>query len=169
MNFKLGELFCGPGGIGYAAVNTKAVSNNGTEYSISHAWATDYDKDTCQTYIKNICPDSPESVICNDIRKLDFNRLAKISEIDGLAFGFPCNDFSMVGKQKGIDGTFGPLYSYGVQALKKFQPRWFLAENVGGLRNSNEGNTFNIILKELKEACYNITYNYLQLLTAKPI
>jgi DNA (cytosine-5)-methyltransferase 1 len=160
MNFRLGELFCGPGGIGYAAVNTKAISNEGIEYSISHAWATDYDKDTCQTYTKNICPDSPESVICSDIRKLDFNRLEKISEIDGLAFGFPCNDFSMVGKQKGIEGTFGPLYSYGVQALKKFQPRWFLAENVGGLRNSNEGNTFNIILKELKEAGYNITPHY---------
>ena len=157
MNFKLGELFCGPGGIGYAAVNAESILNNGTEYSISHAWATDYDKDTCQTYTANICPDNPKSVICADIRKLDFNKLAKISAIDALAFGFPCNDFSLVGKQKGINGTFGPLYSYGVKALKEFQPRWFLAENVGGLKNSNDGNTFSLILKELKEAGYNVT------------
>lgn len=97
MNFKLGELFCGPGGIGYAAVNAKVVSNNGCDYSISHAWATDYDKDTCQTYTKNICPDSPESVICKDIRNLNFKKLAKINE---LVFGSFCKNFNMSGNER---------------------------------------------------------------------
>lgn len=157
MKFRLGELFSGPGGIGYAATVAKAVAENGEEFTIEHAWATDYDKDTCNTFAKNICNGKSNSVICKDIRKLDFKKLQDISSIDGLAFGFPCNDFSMVGEQKGINGTFGPLYSYGVKALKKFQPMWFLAENVGGLRNSNEGNAFKIILKELEDSGYTIT------------
>jgi DNA (cytosine-5)-methyltransferase 1 len=153
--FRFGELFCGPGGLGLAAKSVSVVSKN-VKYSIQHAWATDYDKDTCNTYRNNICPDDPESVVCKDIRKLNFSKLKDISDIDGLAFGFPCNDFSVVGEQKGINGVYGPLYSYGVNALRYFSPKWFLAENVGGLRNSNEGTAFAIILKELFESGYSI-------------
>lgn len=154
MIFRFGELFCGPGGLAWAA--KRAAILNGSEHSIEHAWATDYDKDTCETYRTNICPDNPATVVCKDIRKLDYAKLKKISGVDAIAFGFPCNDFSVVGEQKGIDGVFGPLYSYGVKALKIFQPKWFLAENVGGLKNSNEGSAFKIILKELFDAGYSV-------------
>lgn len=154
VNFRLGELFCGPGGIALGAINSRFEADD-TEYKISHAWATDYDRDTCDTYRKNICPNK-KSVVCADIRKLDFQKLEAISAIDGLAFGFPCNDFSVVGQQKGIDGVYGPLYSYGVEALNKFQPKWFLAENVGGLRNSNEGSAFSKILEDLNNSGYSI-------------
>ena len=54
--------------------------------------------------------------------------MSKLAPIDALAFGFPCNDYSVVGEQKGMDGIYGPLYSYGVKALKRFKPQWFLAE-----------------------------------------
>ena len=155
MIFKFGELFCGPGGIGLAAKLVE-VSNSNEIFKIEHAWSTDYDKDSCNTYRKNICPDNPKSVICKDIRKLDLKTLREISEIDGLGFGFPCNDFSVVGEQKGINGVYGPLYSYGVKALRYFQPSWFLAENVGGLRNANEGKSFGIILNEFFEAGYSV-------------
>ncbi len=47
INFRLGELFCGPGGIALGAKLAR-VKNESAEYSISHAWATDYDKDTCE-------------------------------------------------------------------------------------------------------------------------
>lgn len=156
ITYRLGELFSGPGGIALGAKSAK-LEANGYSYSISHAWATDYDKDTCETYRTNICPENPKSVVCKDIRKLDLEKLAEISSIDGLAFGFPCNDFSVVGKQKGIDGVFGPLYAYGVKTLKIFKPQWFLAENVGGLRNSNDGKTFDKMLDELRNAGYNVT------------
>ena len=56
-----------------------------------------------------------------------------------------------------MDGTFGPLYSYGVKALKLFKPMWFLAENVGGLRSANEGKALTKILNELRDAGYTIT------------
>ena len=153
MIFKLGELFCGPGGIGYAAKS--AAITDKPEFRIIHAWANDYDQDTCLTYQTNIAKDS-SSVICKDIRRLDIPALRTISDIDALAFGFPCNDFSVVGEQKGFDGEYGPLYSYGIKTLKEFQPRWFLAENVGGLRNSNDGKAFGKILNEMHEAGYSV-------------
>lgn len=151
MIFRLGELFCGPGGIAWGAVNAE-IDN--PEYRIIHEWANDYDKDTCETYKTNICPDNPDSVVHEDVRQLDMSRLG---EIDALAFGFPCNDYSVVGEQKGMDGVYGPLYSYGVKALTHFKPMWFLAENVGGLRNANEGGAFTKILDELRGAGYKIT------------
>jgi DNA (cytosine-5)-methyltransferase 1 len=155
MEFRLGELFCGPGGIGYAA---KTARIKGSDFKITHAWANDYDEDTCNTYKANIATNATkkETVICKDIRKLDFDKLKKISDIDALAFGFPCNDFSVVGEKKGMDGVYGPLYSYGVNALKIFQPKWFLAENVGGLRNANDGKAFSVIINDMFSAGYSI-------------
>lgn len=153
MDYKLGELFCGPGGIALAALNSK-LNINDSKFRIVHEWATDYDKDTCETYRFNICPNKKNSVICRDIRKLD---LSQLTPIDALAFGFPCNDFSMVGEQKGIDGVYGPLYLYGVKVLQMYQPLWFIAENVGGLKSSNDGKAFEIILKELDQSGYSLT------------
>ena len=153
--FKLGELFCGPGGIGIGSKNL-SVQKNGIKYQIKHAWATDYHKDSCKTYAKNIFPNNLDRVICEDIRELNFDRLKKISDIDALTFGFPCNDFSLVGEQKGINGKFGPLYSYCTSALEYFQPKWFIAENVGGLKSSNNSAAFKLIMKSFKKAA--ITY-----------
>jgi DNA (cytosine-5)-methyltransferase 1 len=152
MVFKMGELFCGPGGIGCAAMNA-CIGHAGLR--IEHAWATDYDPDACRTYEKNIAKKTG-TVICADIRELDYSILESISSIDGLSFGFPCNDFSVVGEQKGIHGTYGPLYTYGVKALKRFQPKWFLAENVGGLGSSNEGKTLGVILQAFFDAGYSV-------------
>lgn len=155
MNFRLGELFCGPGGIAVGAKNATLV-HNGEVFSVKHEWANDYDKDTCETYARNICPDNIGSVICEDVRKLDIGNL---TAIDGFAFGFPCNDFSIVGEQKGFGGNFGALYSYGVKVINKFQPKFFVAENVGGLRNSNDGNAFQTIIDALMAEGYNVVAN----------
>ena len=146
--FKLGELFCGPGGIALGALSAD-IGLEGSK--IVHAWANDYDNDTCETYRQNICPNDPNSVVCCDVHNLD---MSKLSDIDALAFGFPCNDFSLVGEQKGVNGTFGGLYKYGINALKIFKPQWFLAENVRGLRSANKGSAFNIIMDEMKQAGY---------------
>lgn len=151
MPYKLGELFCGPGGIAWGALNAD-IRN--PEYTITHQWANDYDADTCETYRTNICPNVPNSVFHEDINKFD---MTKLNTIDALAFGFPCNDYSVVGEQRGMEGVYGPLYSYGVKALKLFRPQWFLAENVGGLRNANDGEAFTKILSELRDAGYRLT------------
>lgn len=161
ITFKLGELFCGPGGLACGARMAGSVRKNNDVFSIQHAWATDYDESTCRTYAHNICGDeSAESVVCADVRKLELKKLSEISAIDGFAFGFPCNDFSQVGEQKGVKGTFGPLYQYGVQILKMCQPKWFLAENVGGLQSANEGKAFDTILKAMFDAGYDLYPHY---------
>ena len=152
MKYRLGELFCGPGGLAYGAMT--ADIGNGDK--IVHAWANDFDQDTVDTYINNICPDAPETVYCADVRKFD---LTQLGPIDALAFGFPCNDFSLVGEQKGFDGEYGPLYTYGVKALKIYKPKWFLAENVGGIKSANEGRAFKKILHDMKAAGYTIVPN----------
>lgn len=151
MPFRLGELFCGPGGIAWGAIHAD-IGN--PEFTILHQWSNDFDESTCETYRRNICPDEPNTVYCGDVRTLDMDQLAPI---DALAFGFPCNDYSVVGEQRGMDGEYGPLYSYGVRALRRFRPQWFVAENVGGLRSANDGTAFKRILAELRDAGYVIT------------
>lgn len=153
---RLGELFCGPGGLAVGALGARA---DGSPLRFVHQWATDYDRDTCDTYVRNLCPDAPHSVVCEDVRKLDVGRLEALGGIDCLAFGFPCNDFSVVGEQKGFDGSFGPLYSYGVKVLERFRPRCFVAENVGGLKSANDGTAIKTILDAMTAAGYKICPN----------
>lgn len=150
--FRMGEFFCGPGGLACGALSARIECDG---FRITHAWANDYDAQTCATYRENICHEEPETVICGDVRKLDLDD-KRLTAIDGFAFGFPCNDFSVVGEHKGIDGNYGPLYQYGVAVLKKFRPRWFVAENVGGLASANEGAAFKKILASMKDAGYRI-------------
>lgn len=158
--YKIGELFCGPGGIALGAEIANKTNKKFTKSEISHAWAVDYHKDTINTYLKNINGATSSSVICEDVRNITLEQLKSISKkIDGFAYGFPCNDFSLVGEQKGIKGDFGPLYSYGLPILNEFKPKFFIAENVVGIKSSNDGNTLIKIIKDLSlsGSGYNVT------------
>ena len=143
-------MYCGPGGIGLAAKNTK-ITHKGLKYEFRHIWATDNHYDTCVTYQKNI-PNKNETdlkVICKDIQKIDIKSLPYV---DGFLYGFPCNDFSLVGESRGLQGKYGPLYSYGVRYVEYNNPKFVVAENVSGISSSNSGYAFNKILKELEKA-----------------
>lgn len=151
--FRLGELFCGPGGLACGALRSKSADG---KFTIEHAWSNDYDRDTCLTYIVNICPDNPDSVYFGDVRKLDIPKLGKI---DAFAYGFPCNSFSNVGEHQGIaNEKFGQLYWYGVEVLRQYKPKWFIAENVSGIRSAGSGD-FQTILKDLRESGYKLNVN----------
>ncbi|MBE6763182.1 MAG: DNA cytosine methyltransferase [Ruminococcaceae bacterium] len=151
--FKLGELFCGPGGIACGALRSKSADG---KFSVEHTWANDYDADTCETYRANICPDSPETVYCGDVRELDIKALGPI---DAFCYGFPCNSFSNVGEHKGLENEkFGQLYWYGIEVLKTYQPKWFIAENVSGIRSAGSGD-FEIILNDMRAAGYKLNVN----------
>lgn len=143
--YMMGELFSGPGGIAWGA--HRAAEDAGVD--LRHAWANDYDASTCDTYRANIKGATPESVRCADVRALD---VTKLKSIEGFAFGFPCNDYSLVGESKGLSGEFGPLYQRGVDVLDHHAPSWFVAENVTGLKSSNGGNDFRHILAALRQA-----------------
>ena len=151
--FRMGELFCGAGGLALGAINASIDSPN---YKIIHQWASDIDTFACRTYAKNICPTNRRSVICKDVRELNINSLTQYGEIDCFAFGFPCNDFSLVGKQKGTKGKYGQLYKYGVEVLNLFKPKFFVAENVSGLSSANNGSDFQKILKDFKKCGYKL-------------
>ena len=145
----MGELFCGPGGLGLAAqLATQDFQDK--VFGIEHAWATDKDPAACNTYQNWFFPTDPDRVVNADISEEGlFARLKEKSQVDAMSFGFPCNDFSIVGERKGTNGDYGPLYSYCVKALDTFNPIWFLAENVRGLHQANNADTFQIILREL--------------------
>lgn len=153
--FRYGELFCGPGGLALGAMRAR-IRSKGRIFSMQHEWASDYDRDSCDTYIRNICPNRPASVICTDVKGLEIESLG---HIDAFAYGFPCNDFSHVGERKGFNGTFGPLYTYGVKVLAYYKPVFFVAENVSGIASANNGYALRKILSDLANAgpCYNLT------------
>jgi DNA (cytosine-5)-methyltransferase 1 len=146
--FRFGELFCGPGGLALGAVSSEA-ENAEEIFRCRHTWANDYSPSACETYRRNICPDTPENVFCADVRDIN---LYNLSPIDAFAYGFPCNDFSLVGKQKGFNGAFGSLYAYGVEIINHFTPAFFVAENVEGLASTNNGKVFERILGDLESA-----------------
>lgn len=160
--FRVGELYSGPGGVGMGAAQAEVIKD-GRLYTTAPAWVNDFDKDSCETWKRNVLHhyrsykghEGECDIIHGDVRQIDIDGLA---DVDGLMFGFPCNDFSIVGEHKGFDGEYGPLYSYGVKVLRKQnQPKWFLAENVGGITSSNEGFAFEKILSDLEESGYTIT------------
>lgn len=171
--YRMAELFCGPGGLGLGAMK---ASEKFSDQKILPSWANDIHEETCETYAHNIHKGKGEilytpvdssdfknnenhgAVICGPVEELDFRQTPSF---EGLSFGFPCNDFSIVGEQKGTDGEYGPLYTYGVKALESHGPAWFVAENVGGLSSANEGKAFGKILSDLENAHtgYNLTVN----------
>ena len=151
--FRIGELFSGAGGMTLAAHTAKYK-----HYGFDHVWANDLDADACRTLESNI----PifNKVICGDVDRLDISDLCPI---DGLAFGFPCNDFSVIGGRHGIAGQYGGLYIWGVKTLEIKQPLFFVAENVGGVKSSGGKRDFFVILSALRGAGYNIfphTYRF---------
>ena len=119
VNLKdVGELFCGAGGMGFGFKQAGFVAR----------WGVEIDEDACSTYEANVAKS-----ICSKVEDVDFKLLSPVA---GLAFGFPCNDFSLVGERKGTLGYFGGLYKEAIRALNEVRPFWFIAENVPGLMSS---------------------------------
>ena len=146
--FKMGELFCGPGGLAVGAKRA-SVEAAGKTWKINPEWASDADYDTCATYAHNIHKGHEDRVHYTRVEDLKFNTLPKI---DAFAFGFPCNDYSAVGERKGVDGDYGGLYRYGVKGIKHFEPKFFIAENVQGLTHKGHRDTLDKMLKEFETA-----------------
>lgn len=155
IKYRMAELFCGPGGLALGAKEA-CISVGLVNYKIKPMWANDIDPDSCNTYARNIHGGNKSSVVCAPVKDINFY---DIPEFDALAFGFPCNDFSVVGEQKGVDGSYGALYTFGVKAINIHRPKWFIAENVSGIQSANNGKAFQKILNDLEISGngYNIT------------
>ena len=102
-----------------------------------------------------------------DITQIDETKLAK--DIDLITYGFPCQDISLAGNQKGLTDEEGNKTRSGlvwdaIRIIRETQPKVAIAENVKNLVSKKFTKEFEAILKELDEAGYN---NYWKVLNAK--
>lgn len=142
----------------------KALEKLGVEYEL--IGYSEIDKYASKAYalIHNV----PESKNLGDISKIDTSTL-NISDLDLLTYGFPCQDISSAGKQKGLfnsDGTKtrSGLFFEALRIIEDLKPKYAVAENVKNLTSNKFRKQFDIILKSLEEAGYN---NYYQVLNSK--
>ena len=154
---KLLSLFSGIGAF------EKALDRLKTSYEL--VGFSEIDKYAVKSYcaIHNV----PESLNLGDITKIDEKSLPQ--GIDLITYGFPCQDISLAGKQKGLfneDGTQtrSGLFFEALRIIEATQPRVAIAENVKNLTSKRFKEQFEIVLESLEEAGYN---NYWQILNAK--
>ena len=142
--FTFIDLFAGIGGFRIAA------ESNGGKCVFSSEW----DKNSCKTYSTNHC-DIPQG----DITKiLETN----IPDHDILFAGFPCQAFSISGKQNGFDDTRGTLFFDVARIIKCKKPKMFLLENVKNLIRHDHGKTFKTITNTIDELGYKYFYKVLR-------
>lgn len=112
-------------------------------------WANEINPAACKTYRKNIS----EDIIEGDINKC-INRLPSYADV--VIGGFPCQDISINGKMKGIEGNRSCMYLAIVEAVKRLKPKAFVAENVGSLLLSTHKKSLDTILKDFASLGYKI-------------
>ena len=111
-------------------------------------WNSEIEPFPCEV-LKRRWPDVPN---LGDITKIDWNTVPRVDVICG---GFPCQDISVAGKQKGIkDDTRSGLWFYFRDAISALRPRYAIIENVAGLYSSNKGRDFARVLHDLAEIGY---------------
>ena len=85
----------------------------------------------------------------------------KLPNFDLLVGGFPCQAFSVAGKQRGFDDTRGTLFFDVARILKHKKPKHFILENVKGLLSHDNGRTMQTILGVLSDLGYEYQWEVL--------
>ena len=127
------DLFCGIGGFHIA------LSNMGGKC----VFACDIDEECRKTYEQNF-----GIKLEGDIKKIDIN---SIPDHEVLCAGFPCQPFSICGKQEGFKDSRGNLIFYVLDIVKKKKPKVVLLENVKHLKYHNKGKTLSTIITEFQK------------------
>ena len=83
------------------------------------------------------------------------------SDVDLFVGGSPCQSFSLVGKQRGLEDTRGTLFYEYARLVKEIQPKVFIYENVRNLINHDKGNTWKVIKEVFDSLGYKIKYKNL--------
>jgi len=96
----------------------------------------------------------------NDVNTLDATQFLS-ENIDLLVGGSPCQSFSTVGKQEGMNDIRGTLIFQFIRIVMECRPRIFIFENVKGLTTHDKGRTFKVVLKAFEDTGYSIQYNVL--------
>jgi DNA (cytosine-5)-methyltransferase 1 len=83
-----------------------------------------------------------------------------IPDHDVLTAGFPCQPFSKAGEQLGFEHTQqGQLFFKVAEIIRAKQPGYFVLENVPNLLRHKSGETFQVILKTLRELNYDVDHH----------
>lgn len=84
-----------------------------------------------------------------------------LPDFDVLIAGFPCQSFSVIGRQEGFNDIRGQIIFHLARFIKEKQPKAFILENVKGLVTHDNGKTIETIVNLLKEQDYNVFYKVL--------
>ena len=143
---KVGSLFSGIGGIdlGFEQAGFKI------------AWAVEKDAASCKTYRFNF---PSVNLLEKDIRSVNSDNFEKV---DVIVAGFPCQSFSVAGKQRGFLDPRGHLFYEIGKFIARCNPRFVFLENVPNLLEHDEGKTFLVIHNVLSELNYSIRYRVLR-------
>ena len=146
MALKIGSLFSGIGGIDLAF----------QQAGFKVAWAIEKDAACCRTYRHNF---KDVTLIERDIRWINPSDL---ESVDVITAGFPCQPFSIAGKQRGFDDVRGHLFYEVGKFISAYKPRFVFLENVPNLMEHDEGRTFLVVHNVLAELDYSIRYRVLR-------
>lgn len=146
--FTFIDLFAGIGGIRLPF----------TELGYSCVFSSEWDKHAQQTYLANF-GEMPFGDICKESTKRFIPK-----SFDVLLAGFPCQAFSIMGKQRGFEDTRGTLFFEVASILRKHKPKAFLLENVKQLVSHDKGRTFKTILSTLDQLGYTFKWRILNAL-----
>ena len=134
--YKYIDLFAGIGGFHLA------LSSLGAECVYANEWDT-----FAQNVYKENFGIEPEG----DITKVNEN---KIPEHDILCAGFPCQAFSISGKQRGFEDSRGTLFFDVARVVKAKRPKVVFMENVKNFATHDNGNTLVVVKTTMEQLGY---------------
>jgi DNA (cytosine-5)-methyltransferase 1 len=137
------DLFAGIGGFHLAL----------DSFGVKCVFASEWDKHAAFTYEANFGI-KPHGDI-TEISELD------IPAHDILCGGFPCQAFSISGKQKGFEDTRGTLFFEIARIVSHHKPKVLLLENVKNLTKHDDSKTLKTIISSLEELEYSVHYKVL--------
>lgn len=128
---------------------------------IETVFVSEWDIPAQKTYAANFA--TPEKIY-GDITADETK--AAIPDFDICLAGFPCQAFSMAGKRMGFEDDYkgrcrGTLFFDVAQICDKHKPRVIFCENVKGLTNHKEGQTFKVIIETLQQLGYTVHHKVL--------
>lgn len=109
-------------------------------------WANDINPWAAETFSYNF----GNVMHCQSIENIDPYTDKSIPECDLILGGFPCQDFSVIWKQPGLDGERGNLYKSFLRFVDAKKPKAFVAENVKGLLSANGKQAIQTIIKDFE-------------------
>lgn len=146
--YKSIDLFAGIGGI-------RLGFEQAFKDEIKTVFVSEWDNKAVETYKANFKCDKN---IVGDITKVDEKEIPKH---DILLAGFPCQAFSLAGRQKGFEDARGTLFFDVARIVKYHKPKVVFCENVKNLVNHDRGRTFRVIKNILDELGYRVFYKVL--------